>query len=409
MRHLIWILCLVPNFLWGQGEVSVLFLSIPPSPSLNGMGAVGTALPSDDPFAFHFNPAQLGQTGSVTNLSAHFYPAKVEWLPGLIPDVTYNNSAFTLGYKFKNTFLKSPLKLGLGYMSGKIDYGTSYQTDDQGQIINIFNPYESYQAYSFGVGVDYFVQISAGITFKKFESKLAPAIVGIFPEPAEAEGSAKDFGVLFNLPAIKPPVIEAGSNNSASRLYPVLDVSVGYSILNIGDEVFYIDASQADPIPRTARLGYGLKFVMGYRLQNSVPLQMFGFDWAVEAEDILIEQEDQGFKYQGMFGDINIWNNIIRAKGDDKVVRHWGLRFRLAETFLISLGNFNGRGFENYDTNGIGLSIKGLLKFLDSRSSNQTLHALSEHFDLRYYNSNYFAGLESETSFQGIAVIIGGF
>lgn len=98
MRHLIWIFCLLPNLLWAQGEATMLFLLIPPSPSLNGMGAVGTALPGDDPFAVHFNPAQLGQTDPAANLSAHFYPGKVEWLPGLISDITYNNSAFNLGY-----------------------------------------------------------------------------------------------------------------------------------------------------------------------------------------------------------------------------------------------------------------------------------------------------------------------
>lgn len=281
--------------------------------------------------------------------------------------------------------------------------------DDQGQLLGSYNSNESYQAYSFGVGVNYFVQINAGMTYKKLKSNLAPVIVGGLREPPKAEGSAKDFGVLFNLPAIKPPNIETVTTNSGFKVYPILDVSVGYSILNIGDEISYIDISQADPIPRTARLGYGLKFGIDYLLQTSAALQLLGFEWAVEAEDILIEKKGRDFKYQGIFGDINIWNNIIRARGNDKVVRHWGLRLRLAETFFFSLGNLNGRGFDNYNTDGIGISVKGLLKFLDSRSNNHAIHALSEHFDIRYYNSSYISGHEFETKFQGIAVIVQGF
>ena len=46
--------------IFAQGEAAVPFLLQNPSPSLNAMGATGTALPTEDPFGFIWNPAQLG-------------------------------------------------------------------------------------------------------------------------------------------------------------------------------------------------------------------------------------------------------------------------------------------------------------------------------------------------------------
>ncbi|MEJ2055283.1 MAG: hypothetical protein P8X42_15315, partial [Calditrichaceae bacterium] len=45
-----------------QGLVSFPILYLyPPSASLNSAGGAFTALPTDDPFGFYYNPAQLGQ------------------------------------------------------------------------------------------------------------------------------------------------------------------------------------------------------------------------------------------------------------------------------------------------------------------------------------------------------------
>ncbi len=68
---------------FAQGEAAVPFLLVQPSPSLAAMGQTGTALPTNDPFAFVWNPAQLGYTSQHTNLSIIFYPSKVDWLGSL--------------------------------------------------------------------------------------------------------------------------------------------------------------------------------------------------------------------------------------------------------------------------------------------------------------------------------------
>lgn len=66
---------------YAQGEAAVPFLLLNPSPSLSAMGATGSALPTNDPFGFLWNPAQLGYTSQTNNLTFIFYPTPVDWIP----------------------------------------------------------------------------------------------------------------------------------------------------------------------------------------------------------------------------------------------------------------------------------------------------------------------------------------
>ena len=60
---------LITNKTFSQGDAAVPFLLLQPSPSLAAMGQTGTALPTDDPFGFLWNPAQLGYTSQKNNFS----------------------------------------------------------------------------------------------------------------------------------------------------------------------------------------------------------------------------------------------------------------------------------------------------------------------------------------------------
>ena len=75
---------LITNKSFSQGEAAVPFLLLQPSPSLSAMGQTGTALPTEDPFGFLWNPAQLGYTSQNNNFSFIFYPSKFEWLQDII-------------------------------------------------------------------------------------------------------------------------------------------------------------------------------------------------------------------------------------------------------------------------------------------------------------------------------------
>ncbi|HEY7751623.1 MAG TPA: hypothetical protein VH917_04970, partial [Ignavibacteriaceae bacterium] len=108
---------------FAQGEAAVPFLLLNPSPSLSAMGATGTALPTEDPFGFIWNPAQLGYTSQTNNLSFIFYPTKLEWIPVWNADLELSSIALNAGYNFKD-LIGFPLSFGFGYSNVKFDYGT---------------------------------------------------------------------------------------------------------------------------------------------------------------------------------------------------------------------------------------------------------------------------------------------
>ena len=247
-----------------------------------------------------------------------------------------------------------------------------------------------------GAGVDYGVQFYGGITYKNITSILAPANIGIGTEQGygEAVVGAFDFGLLLNAPVIR--LIDDNANlnlfDNVSSI-PFFNVSIGYAQLNVGDEVYYIDQAQADPMPRTARLGYGLSTGIDFKIQE-MTLRAVELGFTVDAEDLLVIRNKDtsgtsGFDYQSFLGDINIDKNIIQMKGDENVLSRSGFKLDLVETLTITWGKYSGRSYDNLKTNGIAIRAKGLLKLLDKFTSDPTVKYIAKHFDIRYYKSTY--------------------
>jgi len=389
-----------------QGEAAIGFLLVPLSPSLTAMGATGTSIPTDDPYGFLLNPAQLGYTSQTTNLSFIFYPSKVNWLG--LDGLKLTSIAFNLGYNFKN-LVGIPLSIGFGFSNPELNYGEFFRTGGgDPNPISTFESKDFYYAYSAGIGVDYFVQLSAGITYKDITSILADYRSGTDMSNAELKTNTLDFGFLLNIPVFKLRDDKLSFNIIDDiPIEPHFNFSTGYSQSNIGDEVYYIDPAQTDPLPRTARLGYGISLGLDFLIDKS-HFSFIKFDFSVDAEDILIERDMSGFEYQKGIGDINIGRNIIQIKGDDKVITHSGYRIYLMETLAITNGKFSGRGFDLSTTSGIEIRTTGLLKMLSKYSSNKVFEFIAKHFDLRYYRTTYSPN-KFDSEMDGIALFIRGF
>jgi hypothetical protein len=376
-----------------QGEAAVPFLLLNPSPSLSAMGATGTALPTEDPFGFLWNPAQLGYTSQTNNLSFIFYPSKLEWIPAFNLDLKLNNIALNAGYNFKD-LIGFPLSFGFGYSNTEFDYGNWGGTD-------------SYNAYSFGLGVDYYVQLSFGYTIKDVTSIIDPDS----GEPGEikAETTVNDFGILLDVPVLKliDENIKLGLDESLFAK-PSYSFSVGYSKSNIGDEITYIDPAQADPLPRTDRLGYGI--TAGFDLvTDDFRINAFNLSFTVEADDILIKRESMSsdWEYKPTLSDLKFWKNIVEIEGDEKIVSHAGTKLEFVETVSLYFGHFSGRGYlDPKETNGYEFRAKGLLKLYALWAKHPITDFLRDHLDIRYYNTNYFANHDLETKMTGLAFYV---
>lgn len=398
------------NKTFSQGESAVPFLTFPVSPSQTGMGATGASLPNDDPFGFLLNPAQLGHISQSTNLSFAFYPNKVK-LWGF-DKFTINSFAINAGYNFKE-LLNIPISVGVGYADSK------YLIDLPYALQFTFEELEQFSTFSFGVGIDYYIQLNAGISSKGIVSKIPDYTSSLFPPPTfEADANVIDFGFLINIPVIKliddQLSFEIFDKNPTK---PFFDLSLGYSQLNIGDEIYYNDPLQKDPLPRTAKLGYGISTGFDFDIDNTF-IRVFSIDFTVDAEDKLLEYEiiNSGnpvipnmkrFKgYQSFIGDINIGKNIFQIKGDENVISKTGFQINVFEFFTYKQGHLSGDGYNSVKTNGFEIRSKGILKFINAVSSIEAIKFITNCFDLRYSYSKYSIDDGVETKFHGISIYV---
>lgn len=399
-----------------QGEAAVPFLTVPVSPLLNGMGATGTSIPTDDPFGFLYNPAQLGYVSQENNFSFIVYPSSVQLSRFYFTQVDISALSVNLGYNFKN-LINFPLTVGFGFARPQISFGEfTYTNEFNPAPAGTFEPKDYYLAFSLGAGIDYGVQFYGGITYKNITSILAPRDIGVGTEEGSGEANvgAFDFGFLVNVPVIKLVDDEAdfGLFENIPSI-PFFNVSIGYSQLNIGNELYYIDPAQADPLPRTARLGYGLSTGIDLKIQE-MTLKAIELGFTVDAEDILVTRSmdttgRSGFEYQSFLGDIDIGRNIIQMKGDSNVLSRSGFKLDFVETLTITWGKYSGRSYDNLKTNGFAIRSKGLLKLLEKFTSDPTMKYIANHFDIRYYNSTYNVDGWTERNFEGIALVINGY
>lgn len=366
---------------FSQGEAAVPFLYQNPSPQLNGLGLTGVSLPNDDAFGFYYNPAQLGYFSQNHNMSFQTYPGSVNWFN--FDQINLYGTAFNVGYNFKNEINGLNLSAGAGYIHSKFSFGSS--------------SYDSFDAYGFGAAVNYYITIAIGITYKSIQSQLSLA----YSKPLDA--NAIDYGLLLTLPIIKlfnNHTIELSNN---SKLIPEFNYSLGYSRLNIGNEIYYIDPAQSDPLPLTARLGHTVSLGFDYEAKD-ISINMIGYDFIIEADDILIDRKGSGFSYQGMLGDIDFGKNLIQIKPDDNVVVHKGHAIKLVETITLLSGSFSGRHLENISTDGFIIGSGGLFKWLSSVIKNTMLKYFASHFEIKYINTTISYDSNLETDFSGLSV-----
>ena len=119
-----------------QGEAAIPFLLLGLSPSLNAMGATGTSIPTDDPYGFLFNPAQLGHTSQSTNLSFIFYPSKVNFES--IDKLKLTGIALNLGYNFNN-LVGIPLSIGFGFSNPELNFGELFGNTGAKDFYNAYS------------------------------------------------------------------------------------------------------------------------------------------------------------------------------------------------------------------------------------------------------------------------------
>ena len=390
-------LCLVlPAALEAQGESAVPFLLISSAPEGNGMGGTSATQPTQDALATISNPGQLGMFTLNNIFGASTYAPRTDWLPQFnISGLTYGTTAVDIGYNFRDLLsLPFSLSAGVGYSRVYIDLGTFTLTNSSGPTpIGTFNADETSESICTAVGLEYYVKFGIGVNFKRIESNLSP--VGTEQEQGDGNGrsSAVDFGVLLDVPIARiVSDLARTSFDISPNTAPFLDLSFGYVKANVGDKIVYIDAAQADPLPRTAIAGLGAELGLSSNAGSS-EWKLASFRLAHQADDLLIVRHPDGSsEYQSGLGDIQFVDNVILGKANSKATVRKGWQVQVAEFLYLRGGSVDGHGLA-YSTSGFSICLGGFLKFLGlvspSLEKASWVDFMGKHFDLQYHSSKY--------------------
>jgi len=373
----------ITSLVFPQGQTAVPFLTFQQSPFLQGAGQIGAAIISEDPLGFYYNPAVLGITAKSNHLSSFFLSNKVDWLG--VGKVYLNSYGFNLGYNFNNEL---PISIGVGFIHNNFDFQ--------------LNENDSFDGLSVGASLNYTISLALGVSIKKFNSSISNNING----PAihsEASGTAFDIGSIVNVPISEMLFTSYKIDlDQTAFITPNLNLTLGVSINNLGSKISYIDPAQADPIPRTARLGYSI--LLGSKLHfNKSTINFINYTFAAEASDLLV---DRNMAYKSWLGDINIGENLFKLKTESSTVVHKAHIFDFFETVKFSVGRFNSEGYYNVKTSALVVSTSGLFKLLTQTNNNSFLGFVVNHLGIEYTQSKIFIDQPIETEYRGFSIFL---
>lgn len=393
-----------------QGEAALPVLTLNPDPQSLAMGWGGAANVSAAPTGYYYNPALLGYYSQNTNLSYQTYAEMPEWIPAFTSSIRLNRNSFTAGYKFQNVMRDFSLSAGFGYQHFKFGYGYLYIYNNNNMQL-VGESFDKYDAYTFGLSLDYFVNLSFGMSFKSITSQ------GIFTTAVQPDGfgvikinpKARDWGLLLDVPILKLLNKDLIYKTGTTELKPYINFGLGYSRTNIGDKVIYIDTLQKDPLPLTAHLGYNLSFGTDIKLFDN-SFRLVDVNLMIDASDILIKYDPfNGKSYQSGLGDINIVKNLIRWKATDKSLIRKGRSLTLLETVSLLGGGINGPGYpEGRGTSGVVVSSGGLFKLLSSVVFDNDYYTkfILSHLELRYVHATTFENLPFTSNLSSFSIVI---
>ena len=242
MKKYLIILALIPmlfvnNRIVAQGEAAVTFLLLAPDSRAGGIGESGTGL-ADNSAAIFWNPAGIaflsGSEASITHSN---------WLPQFgLDDLFYDY----LTYRQYIEEIGGSITSSITYMN----FGEFIRTNpDSPQEVGRFRSFDA--ALTLGYATKLHPDWGFGLNFRLIHSRLSDK------PTAEETGSGVATSVSFDIAAMwRPEKLDLPLiGNFDNRL------SIGANLSNIGPKIYYIDQSQADPIPTNFRFGMAFRLM----------------------------------------------------------------------------------------------------------------------------------------------------
>ncbi len=368
-----------------QSEAGAIFLLIPPSPTMNGMGEIGVCLPSDDIYAGYYNPANgmAAYSGSSLALSN----MQTGWLEALTSNLTLEYSVAGLGILPAT----SPLQIVISHHKTYLDLGYQIRTGEQGEFLGKSHTYMKANSYllalSFAGKLGIIpIDLAMGIARKTVKQNLG--LIGIGPGQATSTNKMYDYGLLISAPFQLRGIPDKFNQYSIS-----IKPAIGYSVSNIGDYISFFDPAQADPTPRYLRLGLSISTAVTMESGWNIITWKGGR----AAGDILIDLSDPDntpYPYQSGLGDIDIVKHIVNSTPEAGVEINRGEEISYFDLVTIRSGRrIDIQGKVNLKEWGSGLHLKGFLYFLDYLTGSNNHWKIANYLDINY---NYSVWYQSE-------------
>ena len=260
----------LPKVTYAQGgESAVPFLLLAPDSRAGGLGESGAGL-ADNGAAIFWNPAGIafltGKEVSITHSN---------WLPQFHLDLFYDY----LTYRQYVESLNGSITASVTYMN----FGEFVRTTAQDPT-----PVGTFRSFDAALTLGYATKVSSdwglGMNFRIIHSRLSDQ------PTANEQGSGVATSVSFDIATMWRP---------ASFNVPFLGdlgdkFSVGANLSNLGPKIYYIDQSQADPIPTNLRIGFAYQILKD---------QYNSLMWVGDISKLLIDKDSTQSKefYQAIF------------------------------------------------------------------------------------------------------------
>ncbi len=243
MKKLLIILVLAPMLLfinskvYAQGEAAVTFLLLAPDSRAGGIGESGSGV-ADNSAAIFWNPAGIaflsGSEASITHSN---------WLPQFgLDDLFYDY----LTYRQYIDDIGGSVTSSITYMN----FGEFIRTGEGGpEVLGTFRSFDA--AFTLGYATKLHPDWGLGLNFRLIHSRLSDQPTAGEQGSGVATSVSFDIATMWRPEELNLPLIGDFGNR----------LSIGANLSNIGPKIYYIDQSQADPIPTNFRLGLAFRLM----------------------------------------------------------------------------------------------------------------------------------------------------
>ncbi len=359
-------------------SAGAIFLLIPPSPTMNGLGGIGVCLPSDDPFSGYFNPAN--GLNFLEGVSYSHSRMGTPWMQPLADDLYLEYEVWNLGLIPKHY----PVKFVISFHKTFLDTGEQLRVDEYGNIIDAFQTYMKVDALTLGIG--YKGQLNKIPFDFSFGYTRKTATENFWA--VKSSDDLNDYGLLFSLPFS----LKQTSIKKLKSIYAAFDFNIkpsfGYSVSNIGKDIAFSSHS-ADPTPKYLRIGISTSTVLSYKSKWN----LLEWEGGRSASDELVKpryNSDDPIKYQFGLGDVDFFENVLKSKTDSLVTIHRGDEWTILDIYTFRKGReIDLSGRIDLQTSGYGYRLAGVFKILYFLLGDPIFETIPKFIDVQYNYSKW--------------------